>query len=267
MAVETIRKTPYEEMGKRDVLQENREGEIMIDQGDYIEVTEMFVSQQGEGPSVGVPAVFVRMRGCPLHCIWCDSLYSSDPDHPDYSKYELLTTGEVVYRVLNLAEKNTQLVVLTGGEPMIWQRQLAKVVRNLPECEFEVETAGIIIPRELRSQKEVMFNVSTKLKSARPGLNSRNSLALREFSKIAKKGRAIFKFVISPKTFDDDVTEVEEIQLNYDIDPRLIYLMPEGVIPGRVMDGMRRLAPMCLEKGWNLTTRLQILMWGNIRGR
>ncbi len=50
--------------------------ETAADAGDRLRITEIFHSLQGEARSVGWPTVFVRLTGCPLRCVWCDTEYS-----------------------------------------------------------------------------------------------------------------------------------------------------------------------------------------------
>ena len=63
---------------------------------DLLEVSEIFgLTIQGEGPSVGRRAVFLRLRRCNLACDWCDTRYTWDKNDPDYDKYEVLTSEQI----------------------------------------------------------------------------------------------------------------------------------------------------------------------------
>ena len=76
-----------------------------------LRIAETFASVQGEGKWLGVPSTFVRVSGCNMRCIWCDTPYASwNPEGPTKSVEEIV--GEV-------AELGCQHVVLTGGEPML----------------------------------------------------------------------------------------------------------------------------------------------------
>src|ERR1041385_8165014 len=76
-----------------------------------MKIAEIFYSIQGEGKLVGVPSVFVRVSGCNLRCVWCDTHYASwEPEGKEIS------VGEIVRRVKAFG---TRHIVLTGGEPMI----------------------------------------------------------------------------------------------------------------------------------------------------
>ena len=115
---------------------------------------EIFHSVQGEGPSSGLPSVFVRSSLCNLHCVWCDTDYTwnwvgtrfrheRDAD-PSYRKYEKrhqiveLSPQEVVDGVIAYPCRN---VVLTGGEPLIQQddfRQVMTALRATSQSRFSV---------------------------------------------------------------------------------------------------------------------------------
>jgi 7-carboxy-7-deazaguanine synthase len=73
-----------------------------------IQVTEIFRSIQGESLKAGFPCAFVRLTGCALRCVWCDSAYA-------FHGGETLPVPEAARRVLAL---DTELVEVTGGEPL-----------------------------------------------------------------------------------------------------------------------------------------------------
>lgn len=73
-----------------------------------LRVTEIFRSLQGESTRAGFPCAFVRLTGCALRCVWCDSAYA-------FHGGSEMTVDEAVERVLGLS---TDLVEVTGGEPL-----------------------------------------------------------------------------------------------------------------------------------------------------
>ena len=75
----------------------------------FLRVTEIFHSIQGESTWAGIPCTFVRLTGCPLRCVWCDTEYA-------FHGGERMTLDEIVRRV---EEIGTPLVELTGGEPLV----------------------------------------------------------------------------------------------------------------------------------------------------
>src|SRR5258706_14435787 len=76
-----------------------------------LRVSELFLSLQGEGPSAGTPAHFLRLQGCDVGCAWCDSKYTWDA-----AGGRELGTSAAFEELLALGE--APLLVVTGGEPL-----------------------------------------------------------------------------------------------------------------------------------------------------
>jgi 7-carboxy-7-deazaguanine synthase len=74
----------------------------------FLRVTEIFYSIQGESTWVGTPCTFVRLTGCPLRCVWCDTEYA-------FHGGERMTFGRILSEV---ARHPTRVVEITGGEPL-----------------------------------------------------------------------------------------------------------------------------------------------------
>lgn len=83
-----------------------------------LRVTEIFHSIQGESSRVGLPTVFVRLTGCPLRCVWCDTEYA-------FSGGELLPLSGILQRVAGF---DCTTVCVTGGEPLAQKNCLALLV-------------------------------------------------------------------------------------------------------------------------------------------
>lgn len=96
-------------------------------------ITEMFYSIQGEGSHRGRPCAFVRLTGCPLRCVWCDSAYA-------FQGGEELSVEQILER---LREYPAHLVCVTGGEPLA-QEGCAELLDELVHSDYEVllETSG-----------------------------------------------------------------------------------------------------------------------------
>ena len=79
---------------------------------DQLPVVEEFFSLQGEGFHTGKAAYFIRLGGCDIGCNWCDSRFSWNPDiHP------VVETKTIIDRVI---DSGADSVVITGGEPLMW---------------------------------------------------------------------------------------------------------------------------------------------------
>jgi len=102
--------------------------ETITKKGDKLPLVEHFYSLQGEGYHTGRAAYFLRVGGCDVGCSWCDTRYSWNPDiHP------LVTINKIVNHVLH---SGADSVVVTGGEPLVWDMN--------PLCR-ELKKAGINI--------------------------------------------------------------------------------------------------------------------------
>jgi 7-carboxy-7-deazaguanine synthase len=100
-----------------------------------LRVTEIFHSIQGESSRVGLPTVFVRLSGCPLRCVWCDTAYA-------FSGGEVLTIDEVLQRI---AAFDCDTVCVTGGEPLA-QKSCLPLLDTLCDAGYSVslETSGAL---------------------------------------------------------------------------------------------------------------------------
>ncbi len=228
--------------------------------GATLVVSEVFgPTLQGEGPSAGRPAGFVRLGRCNLACDWCDTKYTWDWDN--YDPHQELRTEQVATIVEQLGAMGVGMVVVTGGEPLLQQRNLPPLLREAKARRWrvEVETSGTIAPL-LSPDLVDQYNVSPKL------ANSGNSHSrpyrpdvLRSFQ---ASGRAVFKFVAQAPS---DLLQVESMVAECGLDP--VYVMPEGTDTDTVTARMQALAEPVLTRGWVLTPRLHILLWGDQRGR
>src|SRR5262249_22546121 len=127
-------------------------------------VAELFgPTLQGEGPSAGQQAVFVRLSNCNLACTWCDTPYTWDWARFDRAAEQHPTTVENVCGWVLV--HRTRLVVITGGEPLLQRRTLLPLVDPLAEAgrRIEVETNGTITPQPALAAAVSAFNVSPKL--------------------------------------------------------------------------------------------------------
>jgi len=101
-----------------------------------MQITEIYKSLQGESTYAGLPCVFVRLTGCNLRCSWCDSEYTFQGGHR-------MTLEEVVDEVCRLSPQGG-LVEITGGEPMLQEREVVPLMQRLIEDDYQVllETSG-----------------------------------------------------------------------------------------------------------------------------
>ena len=101
-----------------------------------MQITEIYKSLQGESTHAGLPCLFVRLTGCNLRCSWCDSEYAF------YGGRKM--TPEEVFTEVEQLSPNGGLVEITGGEPMLQEREVVPLMRQLLEGGYQVllETSG-----------------------------------------------------------------------------------------------------------------------------
>ena len=230
---------------------------------DTIVVSEIFgPTWQGEGPSLGTRAGFVRLGRCNLSCTWCDTPYTWDWDRYDPEKELTRTTvDEIAARIDGM---NVPLVVITGGEPLLQQSHLPPLLRRLRanQHRVEIETAGTLAPSPEVVAFVDRFNVSPKLaNSGNPADRRYKPDVIRRF---ATTHKAAFKFVAADIA---DLDEIATIVTECGIVADFVWVMPEGTDAATVIERSKALADPVLDHGWNMTTRLHVLLWGDERGR
>lgn len=112
----------------------------------FLRITEIFHSVQGESTWAGLACTFVRLTGCPLRCVWCDTAYA-------FQGGERMTLAEIVERV---RDAGTDLVEVTGGEPLAHPNAFPLVERLLDAGHTVlVETSGAfdVAPLDPRAHK------------------------------------------------------------------------------------------------------------------
>lgn len=223
---------------------------------------------QGEGPHTGRQVGFIRFGGCNLHCSWCDTPYTWDA-----SRYDLraeLGRRTVDSLVDHIRAIDVDTVVLSGGEPLLQQRQPAwgrLLYRlNVLGVDIHVETNGTIAPTKTTEGYVSHFSVSPKLAHAGDPEDQRIvPEVLRAYEHIATyDGRAIFKFVARTRR---DLLDIAKLAQDHQLDHRHVWVMPEGTTAEEVLDGTRDLIGDVLAGGFNFTTRLHTLIWGQERAR
>jgi 7-carboxy-7-deazaguanine synthase len=229
---------------------------------DGLVISEVFgPTVQGEGPSAGQRAAFVRLGTCNLNCSWCDTPYTWDWSRFDSGRELRRMPAADVARAV--AAMDVRRVVLTGGEPLLQQGSPSwePLVRELAKtAAVEVETNGTQKPvGEWRWWVE-RFNVSPKLQSS--GVDGRR-LCWPAMEALRDTSRAVWKFVM---TSTDDFDEVDAYVGAFDLHPHDVWVMPEGRTAAAVVSGLATLVAPAIERGYNVSSRMQVLMWGDQRG-
>ena len=142
-------------------------------------VNEVFFSIQGEGTRAGRPCVFVRLTGCPLRCVWCDTAYAFHEGRRRQAEDVLAEIGRFPARLL----------CLTGGEPLAQPRAF-DLVREALDAGWEVvvETSGHVDIGPLDDRAAAILDVKT------PGSGETHRMHWPNLDRLARKDEA--KFVI-----------------------------------------------------------------------
>jgi 7-carboxy-7-deazaguanine synthase len=227
-----------------------------------MKVSEIFHSVQGEGPNIGVPSVFLRLAICNLQCSWCDTKYTWDWKQYDYKKE--ITEMKLEDMMRQLRSYDCGHLVITGGEPMLQQDEIANLVRQLKdEQEFyiEVETNGTIIPNELLKNDINQWNVSPKINNSGNAPDSRERPLCYSFFR--EMPNAYFKYVVET---ENDLKEILDLVSRYRLTPERVILMPQAVSVDQLRDKSAWLVERCKKEGFRFSTRLHIVLYGNKRG-
>ena len=154
---------------------------------DFLRVTEIFHSIQGESTWAGYPCTFIRLTGCPLRCAWCDTEYS-------FYGGEKLTLDEIVAKG---DESGTRLVEITGGEPLIHRNAFVLADRLLERgYTVLVETSGAIdvSPLDARVHKIMDLKCPDSSEEARNLWSNLDHLTGRDEIKFVIKDRADYEW-------------------------------------------------------------------------
>ena len=225
-----------------------------------MKVSEIFSSIQGEGPHAGKPSVFLRTALCNLKCVWCDTKYTWDWDNYDYSKeVHEVPIEKVIEKIKEFEPKH---IVITGGEPLIQQNDIASLLSKLGDDYFvEVETDCTIIPNSAMLEHVNHWNVSPKTS------NSGNSREAREIPQcydfFVKLENCVFKFVIENET---DLVEIDKLITKYSIPKNKILLMPQASTKDELNLKKEEIEKIAKAKGLLFSSRLQVERWGSQRG-
>lgn len=221
---------------------------------------------QGEGPSMGRLCAFVRLMGCNLACSWCDTPYTWDAKRYDLAAETTMLESDAIAK--QVIDTGAGLCIISGGEPLLhqkrvgWQELMVKLINA--GVEVHVETNGTQTPTNFSEAYISRFVVSPKLAHSGDVESDRIiAPALEHFAALAHKDRAVFKFVAQTP---EDLDEIEAHLANFGIPRKSVWVMPEGVTAEAQVEGLERLAPHIVAKGWNVSSRLHVLTWGHKRG-
>jgi len=227
---------------------------------ELLRLSEVFDSLQGEGPNIGKPCRFVRLALCNLRCHYCDTKYTWDFAQHDYDR-EVKETGLDAV-VQSISDAPARHVVITGGEPLLQQRALAKVLARIATDIFlEVETNGTRVPLASLAERVDQWNVSPKLSSA--GDDEALRIKPEALQALRATGRAYLKLVVRSAR---DTSEAEALRARFGFERERTLLMPEAASAEELRERSPLVADWAQQLGVRFTDRLHLTLWGGRRG-
>ncbi|WP_064792318.1 7-carboxy-7-deazaguanine synthase QueE [Shewanella woodyi] len=208
-------------------------------------VNEVFETIQGEGFYTGVPAIFVRLQGCPVGCSWCDTkhtweLLDVNKVQPEMviqvdgtiGRWSELTTSELI-SFLKQKEFTASHVVITGGEPCLHDLTAMTEEFNDAGYSTQIETSGTF---EIHCSEKTWVTVSPKLKM---------KAGLAVLPQALKRANEIKHPVATASHIDD----LDELLNGIDLKGKTICLQPISQKPRATELAMR----VCIERNWRLS--------------
>ena len=210
-----------------------------------LRITEIFYSLQGEASRVGLPTVFVRLTGCPLRCVWCDTEYSFTGGTP--------ATIESV--LAEVAKYPTHQVCVTGGEPLS-QKECPALLSALCNAGYDVslETSGALDIAAVDPRVSRIMD----LKAPDSGESDKNLWANLNLL----NHRDEIKIVIASRSdYDWALAVLRQHKLDQ--------LCPILFSPAQGQIAATDLAGWILDDGLPVRFQLQLhkLLWGNMKGK
>lgn len=251
-----------------------RLGSVSIPAMPSLRIQERFVSVQGEGALVGVPSSFVRVSGCNLRCVWCDTPRTSWAPEGEATSLDELVAW---------CAEGPRHVVLTGGEPMLFSpaAELSQALRAAGH-HLTIETAGTVWCEGLEAD---LISISPKLSHSTPWqraeqlgkpklatMHEAARLDLGVLARLLAHYTWQLKFVVrtgTPERLAADLAEIEQLiaalELPRDTNEQIL-LMPEGTDDASLRAGYLAALDACQARGFRLGLRLHIHLFGHTPG-
>jgi organic radical activating enzyme len=214
-------------------------------------INEIFYSIQGEGKTIGQPRVFIRLSGCNQSCSFCDTKYHKTVNYkaPQEIETHLINNGALT--------ENDQWCI-TGGEPLLQQKEIINTIERYYPSWIEIETNGTINPSNELISRVDLFNISPKREFTEKNLNKLKILKEKE-----KLEDYIVKFVYKNK---EDNKFIKGVQDKFEIPDKNVYIMPEGATKGEQKKRQEKVIRYCLKNNYNFSPRLHVLVWNKKKG-
>ncbi len=147
-------------------------------------VSEIFYSVQGEGIQIGLPTIFLRLFGCDLRCMWCDTMYAVEGT--DFKNVDVEQVKKEIYKY------QCKRICITGGEPLLQEKELVILTTQLIELAYSIvlETSGHRDPPDIFWNDNSLISMDCKC----PSSNMEHKMDFKLFEKLRSTDQ--LKFVI-----------------------------------------------------------------------
>lgn len=214
----------------------------MLFVAETLRITEIFLSIQGESTHAGRPCSFVRLTGCPMRCVWCDSEYT-------FYGGEKISFEDIFAK---LEEFGCNLVEITGGEPLA-QKNVFPFISTLCNRNYEVliETGNFVSTEEVDTRASIILDI----KCPASGESDRN-----HWDNLARLRQAKdeVKFVVADM---EDWEFAKKVTADYNLIQRTKAVL---ISPVHGIENLRELAESVATSGLKVRLNLQLhkYIWG-----
>ncbi len=220
-------------------------------------INEIFYSLSGEGTSMGVPAIFVRLSGCNLNCSYCDTQYAQ----------EYREDLRVTQIVLRLQLNPIVPLIITGGEPLVQADEVGNLVFATSGRRTEIETNGSIDPPKSWFKDVGCWSVDVKCPSSGPSYGSFKTKWLKRLRKQDQ-----LKFVVGTQ---EDLDFVKGFLNGMTLKPTVL-ISPMASILLNKKEGiieeywnrewLQEVAEFCKEQNARMSLQLHKIIYGDRKG-
>ncbi|MCH1932079.1 7-carboxy-7-deazaguanine synthase QueE [Shewanella sp. A25] len=208
-------------------------------------VNEVFETIQGEGVFTGVPAIFLRLQGCPVGCAWCDTKQTWDllAENNVAPEDVIALDGSIgrwaehtpmsLIAAFNAKGFNAKHIVITGGEPCMYDLTELTDTFHREGYQTQIETSGTF---EVKCAKETWVTVS-------PKVNMKGGY--RVLSHALNRANEIKH----PIATENHIAELDELLKDIDVSAKTICLQPISQKARATELAMK----VCIERNWRLS--------------
>ena len=226
----------------------------------------MFKGFQGEGPSMGRPALFIRFLGCNLCCSICDTKFSWKSSELESTYYE----DEQLYDMVSECDR----IIFTGGEPFL-PANITKMLDLTDDFsyrkEYEIETNGTIRPSygllDVLNDRRVQLNVSPKFNVPQEKDVDTDPILV---DYIMKSDFEYLKQNMIVKILFESYYDIEEAQKfiqRHDINRDQLWMQPCGTSSEQLKKTIKQCEHVLLDNNINLSFRTHVFIYENLKGK